>query len=103
MTEISQLRDLECRLHSLLFDFPDRHLLDELLFLLDELQDIHGKLDLREVPNSDPNSVELTLSQRVAYLIHERKSVHVISDLPPAPLDFYGKPLNTEPVQLRMF
>jgi hypothetical protein len=97
MTELSQIRDLECRLHSHFLEWNDSPLQSELLYLLDELQVIHGELDKRNIPNKNTDGIEMTLSQRIACLIQ-------VPELRSQPiLDDYGKPLRSEPQQFHLF
>ncbi len=71
MTELFNIHDLECRLHSHCLEYDDRPLMNELLFLLDELQLIHGDLDRCDIPAEDASHQELTLTDRVKLLIRE--------------------------------
>ena len=81
MTTLSDIRDLEARLHSHFLEWSDTPLQNELLFLLDELQELHGELDKSDVPQTGQDGLELTLRQRLFLLTSKQP-----------PLDFYGKP-----------
>jgi hypothetical protein len=65
VTTLSDIRDLETRLHSHFLEWSDVPLQNELLFFLDELQYLHGDLDKRDVPNTGEDGLELNLRQRV--------------------------------------
>ena len=69
MASLTELRILETRLHSHLLEWNDLPLQNELLFLLDELQEIHAKLDLCNVPTKDINGLDMSLLQRVTCLV----------------------------------
>ena len=68
MTTIADIRDIETRLHSHLLEWSDTPLQTELLYLLDDLQDLHGLLDRLDVPKIGQDGLELNLSQRVRSL-----------------------------------
>lgn len=68
MTTLSDIRVIETRLHSHLLEWDDILLQNELLFVLDELQDIHTLLDGCQVPNCNMNGEALSLIQRITYL-----------------------------------
>jgi len=68
MTTLSDIRDIEARLHSHFLEWSDTPLQNELLFLLDELQELHGVLDKRDVPQTGADGLELNLRQRIALL-----------------------------------
>ena len=53
MTTLENIRVLETRLHSHVLEWSDLPLQNELLFLLDELQELHAELDRWNVPNKD--------------------------------------------------
>ena len=91
MTTLSEIRDLEARLHSHFLEWTDTPLQNELLFLLDDLQELHGELDKRDVPQTGQDGLELTLRQRL-FLLASRQ----------LPLDFYGKPQGPTPKQDRL-
>jgi hypothetical protein len=95
MTTLSEIRDLEARLHSHFLEWSDVPLQNELLFFLDELQELHNDLDKREVPNLGSDGLELNLHQRIALLA----SSQVTKQLP---LDFYGKSQEPDHKQSRM-
>jgi hypothetical protein len=95
MTTLSDIRDLEARLHSHFLEWSDTPLQNELLFLLDELQDLHGELDKRDVPQTGADGLELTLRQRL-FLLATRQAPHQM------PLDFYSKPQEPTPKQERL-
>ena len=84
MTTLSDIRDLEARLHSHFLEWSDTPLQNELLFLLDELQVIHGDLDRREVPQTGTDGLQLSLSQRIDLLMSIRQTAKEHSR------DFYG-------------
>ncbi len=100
MTTLSDIRDIECRLHSHVLEWDDRPLIDELFYILDGLQYLHSDLDRCDIPCTGPDSIELTLSQRVAFLIKGRQPAQATQE---APLDSYGKMLEEEPKQFRLF
>lgn len=99
MTTLSDIRDLECRLHSHFLEWSDEPLQNELLFVLDEMQEIHGELDKANVPTTGIDGIEMTLPQRIAWLTHSLRITHTTAE--PA-RDFYGNPLPAEPWQLRL-
>jgi hypothetical protein len=69
MASLTDIRILETRLHSHVLEWDDLPLQNELLFLLDELQEIHDQLDRCDVPTTDVNGVDLSLLQRVKCLV----------------------------------
>ena len=97
MSTLFDIRDLETRLHSHFLEWSDQPLQNELLYLLDELQELHGQLDRLNVPNVGPDGLEMTLRQRVMHLaassrVHERS------------IDFYGHALEaSSSSQLQLF
>ena len=95
MTTLSDIRDLEARLHSHFLEWSDTPLQNELLFLLDELQELHGELDKRDVPQTGQDGLELTLGQRLFLLATRQVSRQ-------ATLDFYGKPQEPDGKQGRL-
>jgi hypothetical protein len=74
MTTLSDIRIMETRLHSHFLEWSDVSLQNELLYLLDDLQEIHNYLDKREVPNTSSDGMELDLRQRV-HLLAPRQSL----------------------------
>lgn len=95
MTALSDIRDLEARLHSHFLEWSDTPLQNELLFLLDKLQELHGELDKRDIPKTGQDGLELTLRQRL-FLLASRQQPRQI------PLDFYGQPQELTPKQDRL-
>jgi hypothetical protein len=95
MTALSEIRDIETRLHSHFLEWSDKPLQNELLYLLDELQELHGELDKRDIPRLDAQGLELNLSQRVILLASRQASKQ------PMP-DFYGKPQEPDIKQVRL-
>ena len=87
MTTLLEIRDLDARLHSHFLEWSDTPLQNELLFLLDELQELHGELDKCDVPQTGQDGLELNLRQRL-FLLATRQA--------PPLLDFYGKPQEPE-------
>lgn len=67
MTTLSEIRDLETRLHSHILEWSDVPLQNELLYLLDELQELHDELNKRDVPQTGADGLELTLRQRILW------------------------------------
>jgi len=96
MTTLAEIRDLETRLHSHLLEWSDVPLQNELLYLLDELQELHGELDKRDIPQTDADGMELTLRQRILLLASRQIAKQL-------PLDFYGNPIEPDPKQGRLF
>ena len=96
MTTLADIRNLEVRLHSHALEWSDIHLQNELLFLLDDLQELHHILDLREAPATGPDGLELSLKQRILLF-----TFHPPNGEPPAGL--YGKPQASDPQQQRLF
>ena len=101
MASLIELRVLETRLHSHLLEWDDVPLQNELLFLLDDLQVIHEQLDQYGVPSADPNGSDMTLLQRVRYLIRTSHMNHITCDYVASP-DFYDQRTPVEPQQLRL-
>jgi len=99
MTTLSDIRDLECRLHSHCLEWSDGPLQTELLYVLDEMQELHGELDKANVPTTGTDGIEMTLPQRLAWLIHSCRQSRIAAE---PERDFYGKPLPIEPQQLRL-
>jgi hypothetical protein len=52
-TELENIRVLTTRLHSHVFDWSDRDLQEDLLYLLDQLQTLHDLLDGHNAPGKD--------------------------------------------------
>jgi hypothetical protein len=100
MTTLSDIRDLETRLHSHVLEWDDRPLLDELLYLLDELQYIHDDLDMSDIPSTGTDNLDLTLRQRVACLAGAHHSLQATREYS---VDFYNKIQDPIPTQIRMF
>lgn len=73
MTTLSDIRQISTRLHSHVLEWSDLYLQNELLFLLDDLQMLHGELDKRGVPNTDAQGYELDLRQRCRLLCAKQK------------------------------
>jgi len=92
MTTLSEIRELESRLHSHFLEWSDAPLQNELLFFLDELQELHNDLDKREIPNTNPDGQVLNLRQRVALLASKL-----------LPLDFYDQAQAAKLKQSRLF
>jgi hypothetical protein len=101
MASLIELRVLETRLHSHLLEWDDVPLQNELLFLLDDLQVIHEQLDQCGVPSADPNGSDMTLLQRVRYLIRTSRTNHSACEYAASP-DLYGQHTPIEPQQLRL-
>ena len=101
MASLIDIRILETRLHSHLLEWDDVPLQNELLFLLDDLQVIHEQLDQCGVPSADPNGSDMTLLQRVCYLIRASRTNHSACEYVASP-DFYGQRTPLEPQQLRL-
>lgn len=68
-TDVRTIQDLETQLHSQFFSLQ-RDFQSELLWLLDELQDIHNYLDRHAIPTvtQDPGQFPLNLIDRVRIL-----------------------------------
>lgn len=96
MTTLSDIRDLETRLHSHFLEWSDTPLQNELLYFLDDLQDLHGELDKRDVPNTGADGLELNLRQRIFLFASKPASTQF-------PLDFYSKPQEPDHKQSRLF
>jgi hypothetical protein len=101
MASLIELRILETRLHSHLLEWDDVPLQNELLFLLDDLQVIHEQLDQCGVPSADPNGSDMTLLQRVRYLIRTSCANHSACEYATTP-DAYGQRIPIEAQQLRL-
>jgi hypothetical protein len=74
MTTLSDIREIETRLHSHFLEWSDVPFQNELLFFLDELQELHGDLDKRDVPQIGADGLELNLRQRVFLLASRQAS-----------------------------
>jgi hypothetical protein len=96
MSTLSDIRDLETRLHSHFLEWSDVPLQNELLFFLDELQELHNDLDRRDVPNTGADGLELNLRQRVFLLASSQTTKQQ-----PPDLDY--KPIEVDPKQVRLF
>jgi hypothetical protein len=99
MATLLDIRDLEARLHSHLLEWDDVPLQNELLYLLDDLQLIHDELDKAGVPSTNIDNIDMTLLERVRYLVRSIRSTSEYA----SPTDFYGKRISTEPKQLSLF
>ena len=97
MTTLSNIRDIEARLHSHFLDWDDKPLQNELLWMLDEMQELHGKLDTCDVPSVDSHGIDMTLLQRLNWL-----AMHYVRSISEHPKDEYGHPIDVEPLQLRL-
>ena len=75
MTTLADIRDIETRLHSHFLEWSDTPLQNELLYLLDDLQELHGQLDRLYVPRTGQDGLELNLNQRVRFLASRCHSV----------------------------
>ena len=95
MSTLSDIRDLETRLHSHFLEWSDIPLQNELLYFLDEVQELHNDLDKRDVPNIGADGLELNLRQRISLLASLQ-----VSKQPP--LDFYDNPIEPDPKQGRL-
>ena len=98
MTTLSDIRDLETRLHSHLLEWDDAPLQNELLWALDEMQLMHEKLDCCDVPKTSADGIELSLPQRLDWLVQ-----HYKRGAWERPKDFYGVTIRAESKQSRMF
>lgn len=69
-TDLRTIQDLEAQLHSYFFT-THRDFQEEMLWLLDELQEIHNYLDYHNIPavTSDVGKYPLNLIDRVRILI----------------------------------
>jgi hypothetical protein len=99
MASLLDIRDLETRLHSHLLEWDDVPLQNELMYLLDDLQLIHDQLDKIDVPSANVNGLDLTLLERVRYLVRRVRTTCEYA----SPTDFYGKRISPEPKQLTLF
>jgi hypothetical protein len=99
MASLTDIRNIETRLHSHLLEWDDVPLQNELMYLLDDLQRIHEQLDNCGVPATDPNGVDLSLLDRVRSLIRTNHSTCEYA----SPIDFYGQRVPSKPKQLHMF
>ena len=99
MASLIDIRILETRLHSHLLEWDDVPLQNELLFLLDDLQAIHEQLDKCGVPSADPHGSDMTLLERVRFLIRTNRTNHSAREriVPP---DFNGQRNPVDPKQL---
>ena len=95
MSTLSDIRDLETRLHSHFLEWSDIPLQNEVLFFLDELQDLHGDLDKRDVPNTGSDGLELNLRQRINLLACRQSSTQI-------DIDIHDKPAGPDPKQGRL-
>ena len=95
MTTLSDIRDLETRLHSHFLEWSDVPLQNELLYFMDDIQKLHNDLDIRDVPSVGADGLELNLHQRIVLLASKPVSKQ-------APLDFYGKPQEPDHKQSRL-
>ena len=100
MTTLSEIRDLEARLHSHFLEWTDVPLQNELLYLLDELQELHGEFDKRDIPLNNPQGLEMSLKERLLYLFRTRQPHQATKELPS---DFYGKMQARGLKQFRLF
>jgi hypothetical protein len=93
MTTLSDIRELETRLHSHFLEWSDIPLQNELLYFLDEVQELHNDLDKRDIPNTGTDGLELDLRHRVFLLASGQiaKQTH---------LDLENKPVEVEPRQI---
>lgn len=68
-TDLRTIQDLEAQLHSYFFS-TQRDFQDEMLWLLDELQELHTYLDRHDIPavTSDASEFPLNLIDRVRIL-----------------------------------
>jgi len=96
MSTLADIRDLETRLHAHFLEWSDTPLQNELLYLLDDLQDLHGELDKRDVPNTGSDGLELNLRQRINLLACRQSSTQI-------DIDIYDKPVGPDPQQSRLF
>jgi hypothetical protein len=99
MASLPDIRDLETRLHSHLLEWDDVPLQNELMYLLDDLQLIHNELDKCNVLSTDTRGIDMTLLERVRYLIRRIRTTSESA----SPTDFYGQRISTEPKQLTLF
>ena len=95
MTTLSDIRDLETRLHSHFLEWSDIPLQNELLYFLDEVQELHNDLDKRDVPNTGADGLELNLRQRINLLACRQSSKQI-------DIDIYDKPVGPDPKQGRL-
>jgi len=95
MTTLSDIRDLETRLHSHFLEWSDIPLQNELLYFLDEVQELHNDLDKRDVPNTGADGLELNLRQRINLLGCRQSSKQI-------DIDIYDKPVGPDPKQGRL-
>ncbi len=100
MTTLSEIRDLEARLHSHLLEWTDVPLQNELLYLLDELQELHGEFDKRDIPLNNLQGLELSLKERLFYVFCACKPQQATKK---SASDCYGKPQVPELKQFRLF
>jgi hypothetical protein len=96
MTTLSDIRELETRLHSHFLEWSDVPFQNELLFFLDEVQELHNDLDKRDVPNTGTDGLELNLRQRVFLLASSQASKQL-------PLDLDNNPGKPDPKQGLLF
>jgi hypothetical protein len=95
MSTLSDIRDLETRLHSHFLEWSDTPLQNELLYFLDEVQELHNDLDKRDVPNTGAYGLELNLRQRINLLGCRQSSKQI-------DIDIYDKPAGPDPKQGRL-
>jgi hypothetical protein len=100
MTTLSEIRELETRLHSHFLEWSDVPLQNELLYLLDELQQLHGEFDKRDIPLNNLEGLEMSLKERLFYAFCVCKPQQAAKELPST---LYGKPERRELKQRRLF
>jgi len=77
-TSLSEIRVLETRLHSHFFEWVDPlNTQGELMWVLDELQEIHNWLDRYDVPRTHGDGIEANLIDRVKWITLTIKSPSV--------------------------
>jgi hypothetical protein len=75
-------------------------LLDELLYLLDEVMRLHNLLDTLGAPSVDFHKLDLSLNARIKALIVSEQVPQAAHE---TPMDFYTKSIQPEPGQLPLF
>ena len=95
MSTLSDIRDLETRLHSHFLEWSDIPLQNELLYFLDEVQELHNGLDKLDVPNVGSDGLELNLCQRINLLAFRQSSTQI-------DIDIHDKPVGPDPKQGRL-
>ena len=100
MTTLSEIRDIETRLHSHFLEWSDVPLQNELLYLLDELQELHGEFDKRDIPLNNLQGLEMSLKERLFYVFCACKPQQATKELPS---NCYGKTQEPELKQFRLF